>query len=177
MMEMSRRPESDMCSVRGIGVADRASTSTSSRSERRSSFCATPKRCSSSRTTRPDSWGSHRARGRGACRSGPRPSPSLNSPPGSATDLRVCGSATPSPRAPGSRDSARGRCSNAAREDRRRAEDKRLSVVHGSSERRPDRDLRLPEADVAADEPVHRAAAPRSSFTASIASQLVVVSR
>ena len=42
------------------------------------------------------------------------------------------------------------------RENRRRAEDERLSVVHGGSERRPDRDLRLPEADVAADEPIHR---------------------
>ena len=46
-----------MCSVRGIGVAESASTSTSSRSERRSSFCATPKRCSSSTITRPRSFG------------------------------------------------------------------------------------------------------------------------
>ena len=46
-----------MCSVRGIGVADIASTSTSSRSWRRSSFWATPKRCSSSSTTRPRFWG------------------------------------------------------------------------------------------------------------------------
>ena len=51
--EMSRRPDSDMCSVRGIGVADIANTSTSSRSWRSSSFWATPKRCSSSTTTRP----------------------------------------------------------------------------------------------------------------------------
>ena len=46
-----------MCSVRGIGVAESASTSTSSRSERRSSFWATPKRCSSSRITSPSSLG------------------------------------------------------------------------------------------------------------------------
>ena len=46
-----------MCSVRGIGVAESASTSTSSRSWRSSSFCATPKRCSSSRTTSPRSFG------------------------------------------------------------------------------------------------------------------------
>ena len=46
-----------MWSVRGIGVADIASTSTSSRSWRRSSFCATPKRCSSSTITRPRFWG------------------------------------------------------------------------------------------------------------------------
>ena len=42
-----------MCRVRGIGVADIASTSTSSRSCRSSSFWATPKRCSSSTTTSP----------------------------------------------------------------------------------------------------------------------------
>ena len=46
-----------MCSVRGIGVAVSASTSTSSRSERSSSFWATPKRCSSSTITRPRSFG------------------------------------------------------------------------------------------------------------------------
>ena len=49
MIEMSRMPASDMCSVRGIGVALSVSTSTSSRSDFSSSFCATPKRCSSSR--------------------------------------------------------------------------------------------------------------------------------
>ena len=57
MIEMSRMPASDMCSVRGIGVADSVSTSTSSRSDFSSSFCATPKRCSSSRMTRPSSFG------------------------------------------------------------------------------------------------------------------------
>ena len=57
MIEMSRSPDSDMCSVRGIGVAVSASTSTSSRSERSSSFCATPKRCSSSTMTRPRFFG------------------------------------------------------------------------------------------------------------------------
>ena len=57
MIEMSRRPESDMWSVRGIGVAESASTSTSSRRARRSSFWATPKRCSSSTMTRPSCFG------------------------------------------------------------------------------------------------------------------------
>ena len=57
MIEMSRIPASDMCSVRGIGVALSVSTSTSSRSDFSSSFCATPKRCSSSRMTRPSSFG------------------------------------------------------------------------------------------------------------------------
>ena len=60
--EMSRRPESDMCSVRGIGVADIASTSTSRRICRSSSFWATPNRCSSSTTTIPRLPGDHVAR-------------------------------------------------------------------------------------------------------------------
>jgi hypothetical protein len=51
--EMSRRPEIDMCSVRGIGVAERVSRSISARSFLKCSLCATPKRCSSSTTTRP----------------------------------------------------------------------------------------------------------------------------
>ncbi len=57
MIEMSRSPESDMWSVRGIGVAERESTSTSRRSARRSSFCWTPNRCSSSTITRPSCLG------------------------------------------------------------------------------------------------------------------------
>src|SRR2546423_5052155 len=54
---MSRRPASDIWSVRGIGVALRESTSTRSLSWRRSSFCFTPKRCSSSTIRRPRSSG------------------------------------------------------------------------------------------------------------------------
>ena len=41
-------------------------------------------------------------------------------------------------------------------EDRRRAEHEHLPAVDGDGERGPDGDLRLAEADVAADEPVHR---------------------
>ena len=54
---MSRSPASDIWSVRGIGVADSESTSTFSRSWRMSSFCFTPKRCSSSTISRPSSFG------------------------------------------------------------------------------------------------------------------------
>ena len=54
--EMSRRPASDICSVRGIGVAESESTSTLSLSWRSSSFCLTPKRCSSSTITSPSSF-------------------------------------------------------------------------------------------------------------------------
>jgi hypothetical protein len=56
MTEMSRMPTSDMCSVRGMGVADMASTSTDFLIDLSRSFCATPKRCSSSMTTRPRSF-------------------------------------------------------------------------------------------------------------------------
>ena len=52
---MSRSPSSDMCSVRGIGVADMVSTSTSLRSCFSRSLWRTPKRCSSSTITRPRS--------------------------------------------------------------------------------------------------------------------------
>ena len=114
IIEMSRRPESDMCSVRGIGVAVSASTSTSSRSERSSSFCATPKRCSSSTIDEPELLRDHVARedavradqdvdlargevGQHLLRLG-RPAEARDH-----LDAR-----------PGSRGSARGRCSSAA---------------------------------------------------------------
>src|SRR6266567_2894686 len=50
---MSRTFTSDMCSVRGIGVAVIVSTSISLRICFRSSLCATPKRCSSSTINNP----------------------------------------------------------------------------------------------------------------------------
>ena len=55
MTEMSRMPVRDICSVRGMGVAERLTTSTCSLSWRSSSFWRTPKRCSSSTMTRPRS--------------------------------------------------------------------------------------------------------------------------
>ena len=53
--DISRNPISDMCSVRGIGVADIESTSTFLRISLMRSLCATPNRCSSSTTSRPKS--------------------------------------------------------------------------------------------------------------------------
>ena len=50
---MSRSPSSDICRVRGIGVADMVSTSTSLRSCFSRSLWRTPKRCSSSTMTSP----------------------------------------------------------------------------------------------------------------------------
>src|ERR1039458_7320686 len=55
MTERSRMPASDRWSERGIGVADIARTSTDARHALMRSFCATPKRCSSSTTRRPRS--------------------------------------------------------------------------------------------------------------------------
>ena len=55
MIEISRSPPIAMCSVRGIGVAVSVSTSTCVRSSLSRSLCVTPKRCSSSMTSRPRS--------------------------------------------------------------------------------------------------------------------------
>ena len=52
---MSRRPASERCSVRGIGVAVSVRTSVSSLSCLRRSLCFTPNRCSSSTMMRPRS--------------------------------------------------------------------------------------------------------------------------
>ena len=55
MIDISRRPDSDICNVRGIGVAVRVSMCTSARSSLSFSLCLTPKCCSSSTITRPRS--------------------------------------------------------------------------------------------------------------------------
>ena len=54
-MDMSRRPESAMFSVRGMGVAERVSTSTWRLISFSRSLWVTPNRCSSSITSRPRS--------------------------------------------------------------------------------------------------------------------------
>ncbi len=51
----SLKPVKDICRLRGIGVAERLNTSTSSLSSLIFSFCATPKRCSSSMISSPRS--------------------------------------------------------------------------------------------------------------------------
>ena len=55
IVDISRIPVTAISNVRGIGVADIAKTSTVVRSFLRDSFCSTPKRCSSSTTTKPRS--------------------------------------------------------------------------------------------------------------------------
>ena len=54
-VDISRMPDMAMFSVRGIGVAERVSTSTPLASSLMCSLCVTPKRCSSSTTSRPRS--------------------------------------------------------------------------------------------------------------------------
>ena len=55
-LEMSRSPSSDMCSVRGMGVAVIVSTSTICRRAFSRSLTSTPNRCSSSMITSPRFW-------------------------------------------------------------------------------------------------------------------------
>ena len=59
---MSRTPDSDICMVRGMGVADSVSTSMDSRRFFSCSLCCTPKRCSSSMMTQPQVVRVHVAR-------------------------------------------------------------------------------------------------------------------
>ena len=156
MIEMSRSPESDMCSVRGIGVAESASTSTSSRSERRSSFCATPKRCSSSSTTRPRFFGIT-SRERIAV----RPDQDVDLPLLELLEDPLLIRARPEARDHLDADrevavALAERVPVLLGEDRRRAEDERLPAVQRDGEGGPHGDLGLAEADVAADEPIHR---------------------
>ena len=53
IIDISRKPDSAICRVRGIGVAVRVSMCTSARSSFSFSLCLTPKCCSSSTMTRP----------------------------------------------------------------------------------------------------------------------------
>src|ERR1039458_8759913 len=54
--DKSRRPNNDMCSVRGMGVALMATASTPLQISLSRSLCLTPKRCSSSMMTSPRSF-------------------------------------------------------------------------------------------------------------------------
>ena len=142
--------------MRGIGVAESDRTSTSSRSARRSSFCRTPKRCSSSTTTSPSSLGDHVA-GEDPVRADEHVDLSLGELLQHRLDLG--GPAEARDHLDPDREVAVALAEGVPvllREDRRRAEHEHLPAVDGDRERRADGDLRLSEADVAADEPVHR---------------------
>ena len=158
MIDISRTPVIASCSVRGIGVAESVSTCTSARSSFSRSLCPTPKCCSSSTTTRPRSL-------------------KLTVLPRTAwvpTTISTPPSARPffTSRSFGRADHAREladvdrKAGEAlaevlrvlARQQRRRRDDRGLLAVDRRGEGGAQRDLGLAEADVAADQPVHRAA-------------------
>ena len=155
-VDISRMPVTAISSVRGIGVADIASTSTEVRSALSCSLCSTPKRCSSSMTTSPRSlnrtsldrmrWvpmtrstepvGEAVEHGLGLAvaleaREGPHDDREPGVPLGEGVDVLLD-------------------------EQRRRAQHGHLLAVLHRLERRAHRDLGLAVADVAADEAVHR---------------------
>ena len=157
--EKSRMPSSDIASVRGIGVAVSVSTSTSARSRFSCSFWRTPKRCSSSMMTRPrflnltsDCEQLVRADRRGRCVPSARPSSAAFT---SFVERKRDSSASLTGQS-AKRSEKTWKCCSAS------------SVVGTSSatclpsverdERGAQRDLGLAEADVAADEAVHRPA-------------------
>ena len=156
MIEMSRIPASERWSVRGIGVALSVSTSTSSRSDLSSSFCATPNRCSSSRITSPSSFGiTSRLRTRWV----PIEDVDLARAEVGEDPLRLLRRHEARDHLDPHREVAEPLAERVVvllGEDRRRREEQHLPAVHGDGERGAHRDLRLAEADVAADEPVHR---------------------
>ena len=157
-MERSRTPVSASCSVRGIGVAVSVSTCTSARSALSFSLCATPKCCSSSTTSRPRSL-------------------NVTPLPSSAwVPMTMSIAAVGEPRLHRGKlrrgDQPRGlrhvhrKAAEAlgeglemlARQQRRRHDDGDLLAVEGREEGRAQRHFGLAEADVAADQPVHRPA-------------------
>ncbi len=156
--EKSRRPSSAMPSVRGIGVAVSVSTSTSARSAFNCSFWRTPKRCSSSMMTRPrflnlmsccsslcvpitmstlPSRERRERRGDLLLRAKARQLGDLHRPVGEAVGEGV---------------------EVLLGEQRGRHQHRDLLAVVDRDERRAQRDFGLAEADVAADQPVHRLA-------------------
>ena len=155
--EMSRTPTSDMCSVRGIGVAESASAHRPScRSAFSRSFTSTPNRCSSSMMTSPRLWNSTSF---DASRCVPMTmstlpafSPSTISRSSSGVQKRL------------SLAMSNGKLGHPLAEavevllgeDRRRHEHGHLVAVVDRLERGPHGDFGLAEADVAAEQPVHR---------------------
>ena len=154
--EKSRMPSSDIASVRGIGVAVSVSTSTSARSFFSCSFCRTPNRCSSSMMTRPrflnttSGWIS-------LCVPMTRSIVPALMP--FERRLHLLGGAKA--RQLGELDRQVGEAIGEhlhvlLGKQRRRHEHRDLLAVGERHERGAQRHFRLAEADVAADEPVHR---------------------
>ena len=151
-------PSSDIASVRGIGVAVSVSTSTSARSFFSCSFCRTPKRCSSSMMTRPEVLELHVGLDELV-----RADDEVDRAGREALERRLHLLRRAEARQLGQLDRQVGEAVGEhlqmlLGEQRRRHEHRDLLAVGERDERGAQRDLGLAEADVAADEPVHRPA-------------------
>ena len=157
--DSSRRPPIAMFSVRGIGVAVSVSTSTSARSCFSCSLSFTPKRCSSSMISRPS-----RSNFTPLCSSRCVPITMSIWP-----DSRLCSTCVDFARAAKARqrfdphrpvgEAVREGLVVLLREQRRRHQHRDLLAGLDRDERGAQRDLGLAEADVAADDAIHRLAA------------------
>ena len=156
MIDMSRMPTSDMFSVRGIGVAVIVRTSTRLRSCLIFSLCATPKRCSSSTTSRPRSRNSTSF---DSSRCVPTMTSTLPAREVLEDGLLLGLRAEPADHvdAHGKRREALAqRLLVLERQDRRRREDRDLLAVHHRLERGAHGDFGLAVADIAAQQAIHR---------------------
>ncbi len=145
-----------MLSVRGIGVAVSVSTCTSARSALSRSLSRTPKRCSSSTMIRPRS----RKRTLACSRRWVAMTMSivalLDALRGPRAVSALCESATAPRCAPASRRSGRESSQVLLRQQRRRHQHRDLAPGLHGDERGAHRHLGLAEADIAADDAIHR---------------------
>ncbi len=156
--DSSRTPVSASCRVRGIGVADSVSTWTSAFSSFSRSLCLTPKCCSSSMISRPSRsnlmrFGKQRMRA----------DDDIDGAVGKALARlgELLGRHQPRGVADVDRQAAEALGEGLevlARQQRRRHHHRDLAAVHRRDESRAQRDFGLAEADIAADQPVHRRA-------------------
>ena len=155
---MSRTPVSASCRVRGIGVAVSVSTWTSARSSFSRSLWATPKCCSSSTISRPRSLNSTLLAS-SACV--PITMSSVPSFMACLVALRLLGADQARQPADADRQALEALDEGAmvlARQQRRRRDHRHLLARDRRDEGRAQRHLGLAEADIAADQPVHRLA-------------------
>ena len=158
MTDISRTPVSASCSVRGIGVAVSVSTCTSARSAFSRSLCPTPKCCSSSMMRRPRSLNPI-ALGEQRVRADDDVDLPVLQP---FTDLRqLFRRDEPRSLRDLHREAAKALGESLemlARQQRRGHDHRDLFSFHDRKEGGAKRHFGLAEADVAADEPVHRPA-------------------
>ena len=149
-------PTSDMFSVRGIGVAVIVSTSTFLRICLMRSLCATPKRCSSSTTSRPRSLNCTSFDSRRCVPTMMSRRPAASASSVSLISCLVRKRLTMSIFAGNAAKRSRQRLQVLERQHRRRRQDGDLLAVHHRLERGAHRHFGLAVADVAAQQAVHR---------------------